>query len=161
MKVKHCNFLSAKRGFQDNEVFCKPDMTSSWFGRKGALRAILHDAFWKSDHDFLIVIDSNFVSGLHGFWDNKVFCKPDMTSSLFLRQGALSANFHDGFWKSDNNFLIVLHSKFLFEMRGLRDNEVLLQARYDVIVISPLGGTSGELSWRILKVRPRLPHSVP
>jgi len=29
MKVNHCNFLSVKRGFQDNEVFCKPDMTSS------------------------------------------------------------------------------------------------------------------------------------
>jgi len=29
-------------------------------------------------------------------------------------------------------------------MHGFRDNEVLLQAGYDVIVISPPGGASGD-----------------
>jgi len=29
-------------------------------------------------------------------------------------------------------------------MHGFRDNEVLLQGGYDVIVISPLGGASGD-----------------
>jgi len=46
---------------------------------------------------------------------------------------------------------MVLHSKLLSEMRGLQDNKVLLQAGYDVMVISQLGGTAGEFSGRILK----------
>jgi len=33
---------------------------------------------------------------------------------------------------------------FLSGMHGLQDNEVSLQAGYDVIVISPLGGASGD-----------------
>jgi len=41
-------------------------------------------------------------------------------------------------------------------MHGFRDNEVLLQAGYDVIVISPPGGASSYFTWRILKGRPRL-----
>jgi len=76
----------------------------------------------------------NFLSVKRGSQDNEVLCKPDMTSLLFIRQG------------SDHDFLIVLHSKFLSEMRDLRDNEVLLQAGYDVIVISSLGGTSSDFS---------------
>jgi len=36
--------------------------------------------------------------------------------------------------------LIVSHSNFLSGMHGFRDNEVLLQAGYEVIVISPPGG---------------------
>jgi len=67
MKVIHCNFLSVKHGFQDNEVFCKSDMTSKCFGRQGALHAIFHDGFCKGDHNFLIVFHSNFFSGMHGF----------------------------------------------------------------------------------------------
>jgi len=84
-----------------------------------------------------------------------------MTSSLFLRQGALSANFHDAFWKSDHYFLLVFHSNFLCGMRSFRDIEVLLQVAYDVNVIYSLGGAFGELSWLILKERLRLPDSFP
>jgi len=51
-----------------------------------------------------------------------------MTSSWFLRQGALHAILHDGFWKSAYNFLIAFHNNFLSGMHGFRDNEVLLQA---------------------------------
>jgi len=36
-------------------------------------------------------------------------------------------------------------------MHGFRDSEVLLQAGYDVSVISPLEGASGDFSGRILK----------
>jgi len=46
-------------------------------------------------------------------------------------------------------------------MQGFQDNEVLLQAGYDVIVIYPLEGASGEFSWRIMKERPWIPDSVP
>jgi len=65
-----------------------------------------------------------------------------MTLSSVLHQGALHALFHDVFWKSDHNFRIMFHSNFLSGMLGFRDNEVLLQAGYDVIVISlPLGAS--------------------
>jgi len=79
-----------------------------------------------------------------------------MTSSWFLRQGSLHAILRNEFWKSDHDFLIAFHSNFLSVMHGFRDNEVLLQARYDVIVISPPGGASRYFTWRILKRRPRL-----
>jgi len=139
MKVSHCNFSSVKHDFRDNEVFCKPDMTSSWFGRQGVLHAIFHDRFGKSDHNFLIPFHRNFFSGMHGFWDNKDYYKPDMTLSQFLRLGALQMLIQDAFWKSEHDLLIVIQSNFLFVMHGFRDYEVLLQAGYDVIVISRLG----------------------
>jgi len=41
-------------------------------------------------------------------------------------------------------------------MHGFRDNEVLLQAGYDVVVISPPEGASSYFTWRILKGQPRL-----
>jgi len=47
-------------------------MTPSWFLRLGALRLIIYDAFWKTEHDLLIVIQSNFVFMMHGFRDNEV-----------------------------------------------------------------------------------------
>jgi len=45
---------------------------------------------------------------------------------------------------SDHDLLIVFNINFLSGMHGFRDNEILLQGGYDVIVISPLGGASGE-----------------
>jgi len=59
------------------------------------------------------------------------------------------------------DFPIAFNSTFLVPMHGFRDNEVLFQTGYDVIVISPLGGASGKFSSRILKERPLLPESVP
>jgi len=38
--------------------------------------------------------------------------------------------------------VIGIHSDFLSAMHVFRDNEVLMQAGYDVIVISPPGGAS-------------------
>jgi len=83
-----------------------------------------------------------------------------MTSSWFLRLGALQMIIHDGFWKSEHDFMIVIQTNFLFMMHGFRDNEVLLQAAYVVIVIYPLGGAAGEFSWRILKEWPWLPDDI-
>jgi len=40
--------------------------------------------------------------------------------------------------------MIVIHSNFFTAMHGFRDNEVFLQAGYDVIVISPPGGASDD-----------------
>jgi len=51
----------------------------------------------------------------------RFYCKPDMTSSSFLRQGALHATFLGGLWKIDHHFLIVIHTNFLATMHGFRD----------------------------------------
>jgi len=53
-------------GFRDNEVLLQADMTSSWFLRQGALHAIFHDGFWKSDHDFQLVVNVNFCPNSNG-----------------------------------------------------------------------------------------------
>jgi len=74
------------------------------------------------------------------------YCQSNITSSSVLRQAALQAIFQDGYWKSEHDFLIVIHGNFLSGMHDFRDNETLLQAGYDVIVISPLGGASGNFS---------------
>jgi len=139
-------------GCMVNEItrfYCKPDMTSSLFRRQEALHAIFHDGFWQSDYDFLIVIRSNILSEITRF-----YCQPDMRSSSVLHQGALHAIFLEGFWKSDHEFLIASLSDFLSGMHGFRDNEVLLHAGYDVVVISPPGVASRYFTWRILKKRP-------
>jgi len=130
-------------------------VTSSWFGRQGALQAIFHDELWKSDDDFLIVFHRNFYLRCMVSEMIRFYCKPDMTSSWFIRLGALQMIIHDRFWKSEHDFLIVFHTNFLSRMHGIRDNEVLLPTENDVIVISPLGGVSHRFFWRNLKERPR------
>jgi len=70
-----------------------------------------------------------------------------MTSSSVLRR------FHDGFWKSDHDFQLVIHSNVLATMHGFQDNEVLLPIGYDEIVRPPPGGASHDFLWRILKER--------
>jgi len=49
-----------------------PNMTSSLVLRQGSLHALLNEGIWKSYHDFLIAFHSNFLSGIHGLWDNEV-----------------------------------------------------------------------------------------
>jgi len=99
--------------------YCKPDMTSSWFLRQVALYAIFLDGFWKSDHDFPIAFHGKFVCGMHGFRDTRFYCKSDMTSAWFCRQGAFQAIFHDGFWKSDHDYLLVVKGEFCPNSNGL------------------------------------------
>jgi len=98
---------------------------------------------------------------MHGFRDSLVLLPTGYDVIFNPLPGALHAHFYDGFWKSDNDFLIAFHSNFLYVMHGFHNNEVLLLAGYEIIVIFPLGGVSGEFSWRILKDRPSgLPDSV-
>jgi len=119
--------------------FCHPDMTSSSVLSQMALHSHVLDGFWRSDHDFLIASRSNFHLGCTVSQIMRFYCKPDLTSLWFLRQVALLAILNDGFWKSDCDFLIAFHSNFLSWMHGFRDNEVLLQAGYEIIMISPPG----------------------
>jgi len=144
-------------GFQDNE----PDMTSPWILRQESPPAKFHDGFWKSDHDFPIVFHSNFSSVKHGFRDNEVLLQAGYDVIVISLLGGLQASFHDELWKSDNDIPMTFYTNFLSRMHSFRDNEVSLQAGYDVIVISTLGGASGKFWWQNLKERPWLPDSVP
>jgi len=94
---------------------------------------------------------SNFLSGMHGFRYSKALLPAGYDVMMISPPGVLHAIFHDGFWKCDYDFLIAFHSKFLSGMHGFRDNEVLLQGGYDVIIISPLGGVLHRFCWRNLK----------
>jgi len=85
----------------------------------------------------------------------RFYCKSDMTSSWFRRQEAFQVIFHDGFWKSDRDFLIAFQSNFLFGMHGFRDSKVSLPTGNDVIRISLLGGISHGFCWWNLKERPQ------
>jgi len=91
---------------------------------------------------------------MHGLRDNEVLLPTGYDIIVSPTPGALQANFYDGFYKSDHDFLIAFHRNFLVTMHGFRDNEILLQGEYDVIVIYPLGGVTGDFSLRILKERP-------
>jgi len=124
--------------------YCKPDMTSSWFLRQGSLHAILHNGFWQSDHDFQIAFHSNFLSGMHGFQENEVLLQAGYDVIVISPQGAIYAILHDGIWKSDHDFLIAFHNNFSSGMHIFRDNKVSLPTGYDVIVIFPLGSSSGD-----------------
>jgi len=79
---------------------------------------------------------------MHGFRDNEVLLLAGYDVIVISTLGALQANFHDGFGKSDHDFLIAFHTNFLSRMHDFRDNEVLLPTGNDGIVISPLGGFS-------------------
>jgi len=123
--------------------YSKADTTSSWFLRQGALHAISHDGFWKSDHDFLIAFYSNFLTAMYGFRENEVLLQAGCDVIVISPPGgALHDILHNGFWKSDHDFLIAFFSNFLSANHDFRDNEVLLQAGCDVIVISPPGGAA-------------------
>jgi len=141
--ASHSNFLSGMHGFRDNEVFLQAGYDVMVISPAGALHAILHNGFWKSDmHDFQKASHSNFYLRCTVSEITRLYCKPDMTSSWFLRQGSLHAILHEGFWKSDHNLLITFHSNVLSAMHGFRDNKVLLPNGYDAIVSPPPGGRS-------------------
>jgi len=115
--------------------YCKPEKTSSWFLRHVSLYAILHDGFWKSDYDFLRVFPSNFLFGMHGFRDTEVLLQDGYDVIVISPPGGASRYLRWRILKSDHDFLIAFHSNFLSVMHGFRDNEVLLQAGYDVTII--------------------------
>jgi len=68
----HSNFLSGMHGFRDNEVLLPTRYDIIMISPFGGASGDFCDWFWKSDDDFLRAFYSNFLSGMHGFWDNKV-----------------------------------------------------------------------------------------
>jgi len=97
---------------------------------------------------------------MHGFRDNEVLLQGGYDVIIISPLGGASGEFLWVFWKSGHDFLIGFYGIFLSGMHGFRNNEVLLQTRYDVIMISPLEGASGEFSWRILIERPLFLDSI-
>jgi len=140
--VIHSNFSATMHSFRDNEVLLPTGHDVIVSLPPGSAARTFSRRILKNDHVFLILIHNTFYLRCLVPVITRFYCKPDMTSSWFSRQGAFQATFHDGFRKSDHDFLIAFHSKFLSGMHGFRDNEVLLPTGYDVIVISPLGGVS-------------------
>jgi len=126
-------------------------MTSSSVLLLGALHAHFQDGFLKNDHDFLIGFLGCMVSEIKWF-----HCKTDVTSSWFLRQRALHAIFRLPILKGPPDFMLVLYCNSTSIVHRFRFNELFMFAGNDVIVISSLGGASGNLWLRILTGRPRL-----
>jgi len=99
---------------------------------------------------------------MHGFQENEVVLPTEYDVIVGPPTSDASRDFSwrilkERPWLPD----IVFHFNFSSGMHGFWDDEVLLQAGYDVIVIYPLGGASGDFSWRIQKEQPWLPDSVP
>jgi len=84
-----------------------------------------------------------------------------MMSSSVLPQAKLHTRFHDGFWKSDHNFQLMIHSNFLATMHGIQVNEVVLPTGCVVTVRPPPGGASRDFLWRIPTEQPLLPDILP
>jgi len=49
----------------------------------------------------------------------RFYCKLDMTSSWFLRQGSLYAILHNGFWKGDPDLIFMFNWHLLSILNGL------------------------------------------
>jgi len=91
--ASHSNFLSAMQGFRDNEFFANSIWRYHDFSARGHFtlfhmtdseRATM-TSWWRSILTFYL---GCMVSEIMRF-----YCQPDMTSSLFRRQGALNVNF--------------------------------------------------------------------
>jgi len=148
-------------GFRDIEVLMQPAYDVIVISPLAGASDFFHDGLWKSERDFLIVFLDKFLSEMHGFRDDEVLLKAGYDVSVISPLVGVSGNFSWRILKDDHDFLVAFYTNFLSRMHGFRDNEVLLPTRYDVIVISPQGGASGNFSWRILKERPWPADSVP
>jgi len=140
---------------ETTRIYCKLDMTSSFFLRKEAHHTILYDGFRKRDHDFLLAFHSNVLSGMHGFQDNEVLLPTLYEVIVISPPGSASDDFS---WRSlkERPWLPdSIYGNFLTGIHGFRDNEVLLPTGNDVIVIHPLGGVSHRFCWRNLKEQPQ------
>jgi len=82
---------------------------------------------------------------MHGFRHNDVLL-PTGHDVIVSPPPEKAAHTFDGFYESDRDFQLMIHSNFLATMHGFRDNEVVLPTAYDVIVSPPPGGASRDFS---------------
>jgi len=97
----------------------------------------------------MIVINTNFLTLMHGSRDNEVLLQAGYDVIVISSTGGASRYFiwsflKEGPWLPDR---LVFRITFSSGMHGFRVNEVLSQAKYDIIVISPLVGVLGDFSW--------------
>jgi len=79
---------------------------------------------------------------MHCFRDNEVLLPTGYDVIVSPPHGSAARTFSGRILKEYHDFLIAFRGKCLPGMHGFRDNGVLLQAGYDVIVIYPLGVAS-------------------
>jgi len=73
----------------------------------------------ESDHDFQKAFYSNSRYWMHGFRDNDVLLQAGYNVIVIFPLGAFQAIFHDGFRKSDHDFLLVVNGNFCPNSNGL------------------------------------------
>jgi len=112
LRASNSNFFSAMHGFHTNEDLLQVGYDVIVISPPRAVHAIFHDEFWKIDNDVLIVYYSNFLSGMHGFRDKEVLLHDIYDVIVISPPWGVSRDFHDGFWKSDLDFLISILSMF-------------------------------------------------
>jgi len=108
----HSNVLSAMHGFRDNDVLLPTRydvIVSPQPGGDSGDFFMTDSDFWKSEHDFLIVIHSNFLSVMHGFWANEALLPTGYDVIVISPLGAFHTGFVDRIWKSDPSFIIMVH----------------------------------------------------
>jgi len=101
----------------------KPHITSSSFSARGRCTR-LHNGFWKSDDDFLVVNLSNFLAAMHDFRDKEVLLPTGCDVIVSPPPGGVARTISWQYWKSDHDFLIAFHSNVLATMHGFWDNEI-------------------------------------
>jgi len=77
-------------GFPDNKVLLQAGYDVIVISLPGALYAILHGRFRKSNHDFLIAFHSNFLSAMNGFRDNEVLLPTGYDAIVISPPGSAS-----------------------------------------------------------------------
>jgi len=74
----------------------------------------------KGNNGFLSVFNSNFVSIMHHFRDNKVFLQTGKNVIVISPLGASYIILHDLFWKGDPKFIIMFYRQMLPIFNRLR-----------------------------------------
>jgi len=98
------------RGFRDNKVLLLARYDVIVISPLGALPEIFMTDSERATMTYWERSIPTFYLGCMVSEITRFYCKPDMTSPSFLRQGLLPANFRDGIWKSDHDFLIAFNT---------------------------------------------------
>jgi len=89
----YSNFLSGMHGFRYNKVLLPAGYDVIVISQPGGASATFYDGFWMSDHYFLIVINSNFLSAMHGVRDNVILLQAGEDVIVISTPGGASRDF--------------------------------------------------------------------
>jgi len=99
--------------------YCKPDMTSSWFVRQGALHTILWWPILTGRLWFILVLHWNYTSIMHRFCFNELFMFAGNDVIAILSLGGASGNFWLRILKGRPDFILIFNWHFLSTLNGL------------------------------------------